>query len=257
MRKLIAVVLVLLGMSIPAQAQTATPTTSPFVHTQGEYLFITDPNITFSGVWTNQVNGFLTYKQTTSTAAYAAFTVSDAICTLSVGAQGNNSSPTNIQINAGTTTVYTGVTPAIGFPMVVDTTAVSGDFTVKIFMSAGNLLQLFSFQLLECPDNTPVPTATVVPTATPIDVDLLLTLVAGGGSTLTPSNTPTPTNTPTNTPTPTPEPWVYLTVTSGQLTRFDYTASAGDVHNANIITLILFSLWAMFFFAVFVYWRRR
>jgi hypothetical protein len=105
------------------------------------------------------------------------------------------------------------------------------------------------------PPNTPVDTATAVPTATPIDVDLLLTLIGGGGSTLTPSHTPTITNTPTETYTPTPEPWAFATTASGQLTRFDYVATASDVHIANIITLLIFSLWAMFFFAVFVLWK--
>jgi len=101
------------------------------------------------------------------------------------------------------------------------------------------------------PPNTPVPTATAVPTATPFDINLILTLIGSGGNTLTPTNTPTITNTPT------PEPWVYITVTSGQLTRFDYVATASDVHIANLLALIFFSVWGFFLFTVFVLARYK
>lgn len=83
----------------------------------------------------------------------------------------------------------------------------------------------------------------------------------------TPTLTPTETLTPTPTNTPTPEPWIYITIApestdeaSGQMTRFDYTATAGDVQIANLLTWILASLWAMFLlFVLFlsVIWRRR
>ena len=102
------------------------------------------------------------------------------------------------------------------------------------------------------PANTPVDTATAVPT---LDINDILTLIAMPTSTPGPTATDTPT--PTETFTPSPAPWVYATVASGQLTRFDYVASASDVHIANILTLIVFSAWAMFFFGVFVLWRTR
>jgi len=116
------------------------------------------------------------------------------------------------------------------------------------------------------PASTPVDTATAantpVDTATALDiqptVDALLTLIAGGvigGPTATPTDTPTLTSTPTETQTPTPEPWAFITLTSGQLTRFDYIATASDVHIANVLSLILFSAWAFFLSAVFL-WRR-
>ena len=69
---------------------------------------------------------------------------------------------------------------------------------------------------------------------------------------------PTETFTPTPTLTPTPEPYVHMTVIppdgtpDGQMTRFDYTATAGDVHIANLLTFLLYSFWAMFLFLVVV-----
>lgn len=84
--------------------------------------------------------------------------------------------------------------------------------------------------------DTPLPTATETPTETP---------------------TPTPTNTPT------PEPFVYATIAPettdeiGQMTRFDYVATAGDVHIATLLTAQLLSMWAMFLFGVLVLSTRR
>lgn len=68
--------------------------------------------------------------------------------------------------------------------------------------------------------------------------------------------TPLPTITPTNTATL--EPYSYATIESAlignpsHMTRFDYTASAGDVFIALLLLFILFSIWGMFFFYIFV-----
>lgn len=64
----------------------------------------------------------------------------------------------------------------------------------------------------------------------------------------------------THTPTasPTPEPFVYMTMVPeetdepGQMTRFDYTSTAGDVQIASLLTAQLLSQWAMFLFIVLV-----
>lgn len=72
------------------------------------------------------------------------------------------------------------------------------------------------------------------------------------------AQTETPTATPTVTPSPTGEPWLYITMQpasgtpEGQVTRFDYVVTAGDVQIANLLTFLLFSLWGMFLFAVIV-----
>ena len=55
--------------------------------------------------------------------------------------------------------------------------------------------------------------------------------------------------------TATPDVYIFATVESGQMTRFDYVASAGDVHIANLLALLFFSLWAMFLFSVFALWK--
>jgi hypothetical protein len=92
-------------------------------------------------------------------------------------------------------------------------------------------------------------------------------LVIGGAPALaqTETPTPTPTQTPTATFTPTPEPFSYATVppldgeSEGQMTRFDYVVSAGDVHIANLLTWLIASLWGMFIFTVIVlyrFWKR-
>jgi len=65
------------------------------------------------------------------------------------------------------------------------------------------------------------------------------------------------TETPTPTFTVSTSPYIFATVETGQMTRFDYVITAGSVHIANVLTLIFFSLWGMFLFAVFVYVKRR
>lgn len=57
--------------------------------------------------------------------------------------------------------------------------------------------------------------------------------------------------------TATPDIYVFATVEAGQMTRFDYVATAGSVHIASLLTLLLLSLWAMFLFAVFVMLRGK
>lgn len=66
----------------------------------------------------------------------------------------------------------------------------------------------------------------------------------------------TETPTPTPTATATPEPYVYATVLPpdgtppGQVTRFDYVTTAGEVHIANLLTLDVISDWGVFLFNV-------
>jgi hypothetical protein len=75
---------------------------------------------------------------------------------------------------------------------------------------------------------------------------------------------PTITLTPTPTNTPTPEPFVYATIApestdqiEGQMTRFDYTVSVGETHIANLLTMLLYSVWGIFLFVLLVLWLRR
>lgn len=50
---------------------------------------------------------------------------------------------------------------------------------------------------------------------------------------------------------------IYATLTGGEVTRFDYVTTASDVHTANLLTLIVISVWAMFIFFVLVVWKSR
>lgn len=74
----------------------------------------------------------------------------------------------------------------------------------------------------------------------------------------TPTETATATETPTPTSTPTGEPYIYATTVplegtpDGQMTRFEYVASAGDVQIANLLTWQLYTTWALFLFLVLV-----
>ncbi len=102
-----------------------------------------------------------------------------------------------------------------------------------------------------------VPTAPIIPSSTPAPT-------ATPASTTTPQPTPTPQ--PTSTPQPSPtamsvivaiDPQRSYSSDSGQITAFDYSASAGDVHISNLLSALLFSVWGMFVFAVFVLVRFR
>lgn len=91
-------------------------------------------------------------------------------------------------------------------------------------------------------------------------VVLIVVFNAGGLSAQTATPTPTPTETPA--PTPTMDVAVYATMpppdtgTPGQMTRFDYTISAGEAHIANMLTWLLYSIWGMFLFAMVVLLKR-
>lgn len=95
-----------------------------------------------------------------------------------------------------------------------------------------------------------------------IFVALACVLVSGAAA-QTETPTPTETLTPTPTETPTPEPWVFATLEPavtdepGQMTRFDYVTTAAEVHIANLLTMILVSLWGMFLFQVMFFARRN
>jgi hypothetical protein len=60
--------------------------------------------------------------------------------------------------------------------------------------------------------------------------------------------------------TATPDPLsesIYATLTGGQVTRFDYSATAAEVHIANLLTALLVSIWSMFFLGVIVLVQRN
>lgn len=75
---------------------------------------------------------------------------------------------------------------------------------------------------------------------------VLMVMVLIGSGAAAQTDTPTPVLTIST------SPHVFATTISGQMTRFDYTATAGSVHTANLLTFLFVSLWAMFLFVVFV-----
>lgn len=81
---------------------------------------------------------------------------------------------------------------------------------------------------------------------------LMLGIVSAVAQAQTDTPTPMPTETMTPTPTPTPEPWIHATLApeiegeDGQMTRFDYVYTAGDVMVAVLLVILLLSLWGMF-----------
>lgn len=61
--------------------------------------------------------------------------------------------------------------------------------------------------------------------------------------------------TPTPTATLSYEASIYATVVGGQVTRFDYVATAQDVQISNLLFLLFVSIWGFGLFGIFVYWR--
>lgn len=50
---------------------------------------------------------------------------------------------------------------------------------------------------------------------------------------------------------------IYATLTGGQVTRFDYSATVSDVHLANLLTAFLVSIWGMFFVSIWAFRRAK
>jgi hypothetical protein len=50
--------------------------------------------------------------------------------------------------------------------------------------------------------------------------------------------------------TSTPPPVIHATMESGQQTRFDYIVRAGQVHISNLLSLLIFTVWAFFLLSV-------
>lgn len=116
-----------------------------------------------------------------------------------------------------------------------------GTDTVQII---GDFVFLDQFMILAEAGGSSFPTPTPQPSSTP-------------AFTATPQPTSTPAFTATPQPTSTPmataiDIGVYATLTDGQVTRFEYSATAASVHIANLLTLLFLSMWAFFFIGVFI-----
>lgn len=224
---------------------------------QGAYEFEScGSNCTLSGSWVVQDNGAADYLVSNGAGTdYAEIQVTGQYLIIyrlvqtglpSMSVSLNGSGTTVGNANTGADTDYHYIVALTG-----------GTDTIRI---TGNFVYLDRFIVLAAP---PVATATILPSSTPA-----YTTTPQPSSTPAYTATPQPTWTlaPSVTPQPTATPMlgggggsdpasVYATVETGQITRFDYVATAGNVHIANLLAALFFSAWAMFFVGIFIVWQ--
>jgi hypothetical protein len=228
---------------------------------QGVYEFEScGSNCTLSGSWVVQDNGAADYLVSNGAGTdYAEIQVKGQFLVI-YRLVGTGLNSMTVALNGSGTTVGNANTSVdTDYPYIVALTG--GTDTIRI---TGNFVYLDRFIVLAAP---PVATATILPSSTPAYT-----------APPQPTSTPRPTDTPAYTATPqptwtlapsiTPQPTatpmvgggggsdpasVYATVETGQVTRFDYIATAGNVHVANLLTLLFFSLWGMFLLGVLVF----
>lgn len=247
MRHLSAIVVLLLFMGlelVPAQAQTT--------FTQGVYHFEdTIASMTYSGTWSTitAFSPYVSVRSTSATNANVEFLASGKTLVIwRLMAASGGSSRMDVCVGASCTAIINESTASAAFFYPIFFTLPSGTNAINIERTLGTI-NLDYFMILNDPAvgsfPTPVPTATIVPSATP-------------ASTTTPQPTPTPQ--PTSTPMSVVvaiDPQRSYSSESGQITAFDYIASAGDVHIANLLTMLIFSVWGMFILVMFVLVRFR
>jgi hypothetical protein len=245
MRYLVAVALLLIFALVPAQAQST--------FNVGFYEFEdTIAGMVYTGSWSTytSVSGTLggTGRTTSGAGASVSFIAGGPTVVIwRVMRSSGSLSKMNVCINGGSCVLFVNESASANaflYPLVI---TVTPGATVSVTQTAGQLW-LDSFMILSDTASTfptPVPTATIIPSATP-------------ASTTTPQPTPTPQ--PTSTPISviwSIDPQRSYSSASGQITAFDYSASAGDVHIANLLTMLVVSVWGMFVFACFVLVRFR
>lgn len=235
----IVIIATLLMLFVPVQAQTT--------FTQGTYHFEdTIASMTYSGTWST-ITAFSPYVSVRSTSAVNAdvqFLASGKTLIIwRLMAANAVSSRMDVCVGASCTAVINESTASAAFFYPVFFVLPTGTNTITIRRTLGTI-NLDYFMILDDPIAgsfpTPVPTATIVPSATP-------------ASTTTPQPTPTPQPTSTSMSVIVAiDPQRSYSSESGQITAFDYSASAGDVHIANLLTALLVSVWGFFVFAAIV-----
>lgn len=243
----IAIATLLIVSLTPAQAQTT--------FTQGQYNFEdVIASMTYGGAWstgtisspyvivrsTSAVSGNVSFLAEGKTLVIWRYVVANAV-----------SSRMDVCIGASCTSVINESTQVTGFFYPVMFAMPSGTNTITITRTLGTIY-LDYFMILQDPAigafPTPVPTATIIPSPTP-------------ASTTTPQPTPTPQ--PTATAYTLPGAMIMIDPArsyggqNGQITATEYSATAADIHLSNLLSLIFFSMWGMFLFAVFVLIRYR
>lgn len=258
LRIIVLIALVSLAL-LPAQAQSST-------YRQGAYEWESQASpipMTYNGTWST-VTVYGNVTRTTSVAASNLTFFAEGkqliIWRLMRSVAGGASS---MNVCLGSPTVCTLVSNLSAHPdgyfesYVVD--LAPGSNLVTIQWVSGQIW-LDKFMILADPQlylTSIVPTATILPSSTPA-----FTATPAPTSTPGPSPTPAPTSTPAPTTTPITLIWALDPAKSygdvnGQITSVEYTASAADVHIANLLTFLVVSVWGFFIFAVFVLVKYR
>jgi hypothetical protein len=246
MLKRLLPLIILCALALPVSAQST--------FTQGMYEFDTcGGNCTTSGSWVVQDNGAQEFLVSNGAVTdYVEFSVSGKHLVI-FRYTGPGITTMDVCINSSCTNIPNANAAVVVQPYIV--TLTGGTDTIRIVR---NFVYLDYFMVL---NERPAATATILPSSTPAPSS-----TPQPTWTTAPSSTPQPTWTlaPSITPQPTATPMtggggsdpasVYATVESGQMTRFDYVATAGSVHIANLLTALFFSIWAMFLLGVLVLW---
>lgn len=237
LRRLIPLICLLWALVQVASAQTT------FI--QGAYEFEDcGSNCSLSGSWFVRDAGGYKHLYTTTNNGTATFYVQGQQLIIYRWISGN---AWNLCVNASCVTVGGGSDATnTNYPVIAQLT---GGVDTIVITSTTAFTYFDWFQVVDgivptatiVPSSTPAPTATPQPTSTPQPT-----------WTLAPSITPQPTATPNAGAGGPDAASVYATLDSGQVTRFDYVATAGSVHIANLAAAIFFSIWAMFLLWVFV-----
>lgn len=231
-----AVLIVLVFLTVPLHAQT---------YDQGVYESESITYVSTSGTWATGTSLGASWLQSSAVGSSRDFQVDGTAMVINRLMRTANGHTMSVCFNGGSCqTISNGnssLTAQYWSSVVVPFPSNSG-FTVTITLTAGTVT-LDYFIVLDGAGGgipTAVPTATAVPTSTP-------------ASTTTPQ--------PTSTPAPTATPLLYVWAidpskrygdSEGQISAFDYSASAADVHLANILTFLVISVWGFFLFSVFV-----
>jgi uncharacterized membrane protein len=244
----IAIAMLIVVLLTPAQAQSSFGV--------GFYEFEdTIAGMSYTGTWSTytSVSGTLggTGRTTSGAGASVSFIAGGPTVVIwRVMRSSGSLSKMNVCINGGSCVLFvneSASSTAFLYPLTI---TVSPGATVSVTQTSGQLW-LDSFMILSdvaASIPTPVPTATIIPSSTP-------------ASTTTPQPTPTPQ--PTATAYTLPGAMIMIDPArsygdqNGQITATEYSATAADIHLSNLLSLIFFSMWGMFLFAVFVLIRYR
>lgn len=239
------------ALVIPASAQ----------HAQGyfEAELCISPACTYTGSWTISTDGGRSYITTSTNTSSVTFSViGRTLVIYRVASVGSGSM--SVCVNGSCTTVSNASSTAdLSYPVVfaltggTDTVSITAISNSPFYVDSWLVLQSLILTPTPQPSSTPQPTWTMAASVTPAPTTTPQPSSTPQATwTLAPSITPQPTATPMTGGGGADAASVYATVEDGQITRFDYSATAGSVHISNLLTLLLFSIWGFFLFGIFV-----